>query len=189
MDQDNVHFHGTAASATPLFRQLLGEAIDTAAPCVRRLHHRPGTAVYRGAVVVERGRGALSRLMGWSTGLPPGGEGPIEVEIIAAEGRERWTRRVGGRAMASRLWAHDGLLCERLGAATFGFRLRVEEGAIRWRVVRVRVFGLLPLPAAWFAGVDARESGDDHGRYCFDVCARMPVVGLLVHYRGWLAVP
>jgi len=50
--------------------------------------------------------------------------------------------------------------------------------------VRVRVLGI-PLPAAWFAGVHAREYERD-GRYRFDVVATLPLIGLLVHYHGWL---
>ena len=114
------------------------------------------------------------------------------VEIDAVDGRERWVRRIGGRAMPSRLRAGQGamagLLCERLGAVLFGFAMRVEDDAIVWRVARVRVLGWLPLPARAFAGVIACESERD-GRYRFDVRAALPVAGLLVHYRGWLEVP
>lgn len=78
------------------------------------------------------------------------------------------------------------MLCERLGLATFGFRLALVDGAVAWRVVRVRVFGV-SLPARWFTGVGARESAED-GRYRFDVWAALPLTGLLVHYRGWLDV-
>jgi hypothetical protein len=88
--------------------------------------------------------------------------------------------------MCSRLWAGDGLLCERLGLVTFGFRLGVEQGNLIWRVARVRALGV-PLPASMFTQVLARE-GEAEGRYTFDVQAALPVIGLLVHYRGWLHV-
>jgi len=137
-------------------------------------------------VSVERGADWLSRGCAWATRLPPAGHGPIEVEIVAASAMERWTRHVGRHAMRSRLWAGDGLLCERLGLVTFGFRLGVEHGSLTWRVVRVRALGL-PLPASMFSRVLARE-GETDGRYTFDVRAELPVIGLLVHYRGWLHV-
>lgn len=89
--------------------------------------------------------------------------------------------------MRSRLWAADGLLCERLGAVTFGFRLTVEDGRIVWRVVRVRVLGLLPLPASAFSAVSACE-GEADGKYTFDVTAALPLAGPLVQYQGWLHV-
>ncbi len=61
-----------------------------------------------------------------------------------------------------------------------------DDPGLSWRLVRVRALGL-PLPSGWFAGVRAREFERD-GRYHFDVAAQLPVVGLLVRYRGWLDV-
>lgn len=171
-------------AAPLLFPSLLGERFDALPPVVRALHLHAGAQRLHGEVEVERGTGWLSRLCAWATRLPPAGRGPMEVEIVAMPGSERWTRRVAGHAMPSRLWSRDGLLCERLGLVTFGFRLSVEDAAIVWRVVGVAVFGLR-LPARWFEGVAARESARD-GRYCFDVAAALPLAGLLVRYRGWL---
>ena len=88
--------------------------------------------------------------------------------------------------MPSRLWREGDVLCERLGMATFGFHLEVVNEAIVWRVVRVGVFGV-SLPPRWFTGVGARESADGE-RYTFDVWASLPLVGMLVHYTGWLDV-
>ncbi|GAB3378671.1 hypothetical protein GCM10027432_03020 [Lysobacter fragariae] len=167
-----------------LFPRLLGSDFEALPPLVRALHSREGAQRYRGRVAVERGRNVLSRLCAWATRLPPAGEGGIDVEIVAHDGVEQWTRTVAGHDMRSRLWASDGLLCERLGLVTFGFRLGVEGEAITWRVVRFRALGL-PLPAAWFRGVRARETQRD-GRYLFDVEAALPLAGLLVHYRGHL---
>ena len=178
--------------AVPLFPRVLGPDFDTLPPTVQRLHRTPGAGRWQGEVEVERGRHLLARIFAWVTHLPPAGAGPVVVEIDAVDSHERWVRRIGGRAMPSRLWAGQGamagLLCERLGAVLFGFAMGVEDAAIVWRVSRVRVFGWLPLPARAFAGVIARESERD-GRYRFDVRAEMPVAGLLVHYRGWLEVP
>lgn len=169
-----------------LFPGLLGPRFAGLPPTVRVLHTREGRQHYRGEVEVERGRNALSRLCAWVTRLPPAGRSAIQVDIVADRGREQWTRTVAGHAMRSRLWSGNGLLCERLGLATFGFRLFAEESTIVWRVVRFRALGV-PLPAGWFAGVSAREFERD-GRYHFDVTARLPFAGLLVHYQGWLDV-
>ena len=171
---------------TALFARLLGGAFDALAPRVRALHLRDGVKRYRGEVEVERGRGWLAALCTRATRLPPAGRGPIEVEIVADATGERWTRHIGGHAMRSRLWGEDGLLCERLGLVTFGFALSARDGAIDWRVVRVRALGL-PLSAHWFGAVAAREFDKD-GRYRFDVQAALPLAGMLVRYRGWLDV-
>ena len=53
-----------------------------------------------------------------------------------------------------------------------------------WRVARVTALSVR-LPGRWFDKVQARES-ELEGRYRFDVAAALPVVGLLVRYRGWL---
>ena len=169
-----------------LFERLLGAAFDTLDPGVRKLHRDVGTRHYPGEVEVERGQRLLARTCAWATRLPPAGRGPIEVRIDADGGGESWSRHFGRHAMRSRLRECDGLLHERLGLATFVFRLTARAGAIEWSVERVRALGL-SLPARWFAGVAARESGAD-GRYHFDVRAVLPLAGLLVHYRGWLDV-
>jgi hypothetical protein len=174
------------AAVSSSFAQVLGPAFDTLPAPVRALHVAQGGHRYHGEVQVERGSGWLSRFVAAATHLPPAGTGPVCVEIMASPLEERWTRFIGGRAMPSRLWREDERLCERLGLATFGFRLEVVDGVIAWRVERVRVFGL-SLPARWFTGVGARESADG-GRYAFDVWASLPLAGLLVHYRGWLDV-
>lgn len=178
-----------ASSLDVLFRQLLGaEAFDALPSPVQRLHLQQGSRRYRGNVQVTRGGRWMARLCAWVTRLPPAGTGPITVDIVSDTHGERWTRHVGKHAMASTLWAEDGLLCEHLGLVTFGFRLCTREGGIEWVVQRVRVLGWLPLPAAWFAQVAARESAEGQ-RYHFDVRAALPLAGLLVHYRGWLDMP
>ncbi len=165
---------------------LLGPAFDALPGPVRALHVAQGRRRYAGKVEVERGSGLLSRLVAFATHLPPAISGPLCVEIEASPSQERWTRYIGGRAMPSRLWRDGDVLCERLGVATFGFRLDVVDDAIAWRVAWVRVFGV-SLPSRWFTGVGAREFGEE-GRYRFDVWATLPLTGLLVHYRGWLDV-
>lgn len=179
----------SAASPRPraqqhLFPAVVGDAFASLPAAVRALHD--GSGRWIGEATVERGRGLLSRLCAWATRLPPEGAHPVVVEIVAAHDGERWTRRYGSaHAMPSRLWRARGVLCERLGPVTLRYRMTVENGALVWRVIGIRVLGLLPLPARWFTGVAPRESEED-GRYRFDVRARLPGVGLLVHYRGWL---
>lgn len=177
----------TDSREEPLFARLLGKRFVALPPTVQRLHLRQGATTYRGEVTVERGAGRLARLCIWATRLPPAARGPIAVDIAADASCEHWTRRVGHHAMRSRLWGTDGLLCERLGLVTFAFELGVENGELTWRVVRVRALGI-PLPAAAFRQVSARE-GEEDGRYTFDVTAALPLAGPLIHYRGWLDVP
>lgn len=178
-----------SAEPVPLFVRVLGErAWARLSDPVRALHAGQATQLHRGEVEVERGQGLLSTLMAACTSLPPAGVGGISVRIDADAGRETWTRVFGGRRMRSRLWARggDGLLREHLGPMVFAFGLTVEDGAILWRIERAWLFGCVPLPRRWFVAVRCREYADgDH--YRFDVRAALPGIGLLVHYRGWLA--
>ena len=90
--------------------------------------------------------------------------------------------------MPSRLQQHPHGLAERLGLLRFVFDLDVDVdvASLRWHVRSVHVLGV-PLPRRRFTGVTAREFERD-GRYHYDVAARLPRIGLLVHYAGWLDV-
>ena len=171
----------------PLFRRLLGDRFDALPGPVRALHDRE-----TGAVSIGRGsvRGATSRLirgLAAALGLPaPADDVEVRVEIVPDGAGEVWTRRFGSRTMRSRLGARNGRLIELLGPAAFEFSLTASPLGLDWTLERFCILGL-PLPAAWCAGIVAAERADRE-RYCFDVRASLPGVGLLVHYRGWLHV-
>jgi hypothetical protein len=65
---------------------------------------------------------------------------------------------------------------------TFG--LNSGENHVGWEWKEMRILGLR-LPLRWFAHVRAR-CGEEQGRYRFDVSARLPLIGLVVAYSGWL---
>jgi hypothetical protein len=171
-----------------LFARVLGQPAFSALPRrVQLLHAETGARVYAGEADIERGTGLLSRLCGWATSLPLAGRAvPLQVEISAGDGAETWTRRFASHAMCSRLWMEDDCVCERLGFITLAFGLAIESGVLEWRLRRAWALGV-SLPARWFASVRAREF-DDGSRYRFDIGARLPLVGLLVRYTGWLDV-
>ena len=170
-----------------LFQQALGAAFFNLPAPVRRLHALRGTACYAGIASVERGRNPLARLCARVAGLPGAMQDvPITVDFSADARGETWRRDFGGTRMQSRLAFKDGLLRERIGPLQFRHALLANGGAIWWRVAGVRLFGVLPLPARWFRGVRCCEQGDD-ARYRFTVEARMPVIGQVIRYEGWLA--
>lgn len=76
------------------------------------------------------------------------------------------------------------LLREKLGLLCFDFELAPDGSGFAWQIQRVSVLGV-PLPAALFSGVFARSFAQG-GVYQFEVSVNMPVVGLLVAYRGHL---
>jgi hypothetical protein len=151
---------------------------------LRRIHDDRSKQLH-GRCNVERGASWLVRWLAPMMSLPPGGSDvPLTVAIRVDDQGETWTRNFGGHRMQSRLLAHDPLLAERLGATTLLFTLSAVAGRIEWRVVAVRFLGV-PLPLSWFAAAAATEAIVD-GHYTFDVSATLPLVGLLIRYRGWL---
>ncbi len=170
----------------PLFAQLLGPAFARLEPPVHALHDRHGTWRYAGQARVRRGRHWLVPVLAWGARLPPSHESlPTTVEFTASAYGERWVRRFGGHPMRSRLWLREGRLREQLGAVRFEFALDERDGAIHWQARRAWLFGVLPLPAGWFANVRCREYAVA-GRYAFEVDVALPWVGPFIRYEGQL---
>ncbi|MBS0199724.1 MAG: DUF4166 domain-containing protein [Proteobacteria bacterium] len=170
-----------------LFQRLLGAEFYHLAPAIKALHGRRGEFRYAGIASVRRGRGLPKALLARIARLPPAMEdAPIAIRFSAGSEGETWQRRFGSASMQTHARIRDGLLMERLGPCTFGYRLVRVGKELAWTVERARLFGIIPLPAKLFDGVRCRESQDDAGRYCFFVEARLPVLGLLIRYEGWL---
>lgn len=165
--------------------RLLGDDIDRLPLAVAALHATDGAVVWRGRVDVERGGGVLGHLVGAMLSLPPAGpDQEITFRRTPSGDTERWERIISGRTFASRLGARDGLLVERLGPAVFRFRLIADEEMLRWQYEGARILGL-PWPKALAPHIVAQEEASG-GRYRFTVSVRLPVIGLVVAYRGWL---
>ena len=174
-------------NSSSVFARLLGDDFLQLAPIVAQLHRLDGPGQWQGQCVIRRGRHPLARLCGWAARLPRDGQAlTTTVSLQRHPGQETWTRNFGGVPMRSTMWPWHGRLRERLGLVQFDFQLGVDAGALTWDTRAVRVLGLLPLPASWFSGVQCTEAEDDQGRYTFDVRASLPLVGLIVHYQGWL---
>lgn len=170
----------------PLFQRLLGDAFQSLAPQVRELHSLRTTSTWRGQSSIQRGPHPVAGVCAAIAGLPPSMENiATTVEFEAADDSEIWRRDFGGYAMQSRLHARENQLRERLGPMEFTFDLSARDGEIHWRTTGARLFGVLPLPAKWFANVRCRERGIA-ARYEFLVEATLPWVGSLIRYEGWL---
>ncbi len=168
-----------------MFAQVLGAPFEQLAPQVRALHSIPLRQRWSGQGEVLRGNHWLVAPCAWLARLPPSSSVPVTVEFVTDAGGERWNRHFGAARMASRLWQRNGRLFEQLGALRFRFALREEGGQILWRAERAWAFGLVPLPARWFAQVHCRER-EHAGRYEFLVDVSMPLIGRLIRYEGWL---
>lgn len=170
---------------TPLYARIMGADFARLQPSVRALHQVNAELVASGTADVVRGRHPLARLIGWAMGFPPDGRKvPVSVWMREEAGGERWRRDFGGICFESRLSQRGALLVEQFGPLRFGIELRHEPSGLsmpfrRWWI------GPVPMPAFLLPRGMAREYEVGH-RFHFDVPIALPLIGLLVHYRGWL---
>ena len=168
-----------------LFGGLLKDSFEALPPAIRQIHDKRSKHL-RGRGNVTRGTHWLVKWLAPFASLPPTGRDiPIDVVIRVHSQGETWSRNFNGHAMESHLFANGLLLAERLGAVTLIFKLSADANTLQWKVTGAKCLGL-PLPTTWFAGAGATEHILD-GRYSFDVSATLPLIGLLVHYQGWLS--
>jgi hypothetical protein len=173
-----------------LFPILLGHDWERLSAEVKRMHHQgPTSLIARGIADVDGSQQWIIRLLRRKLGLPrPGQQQPVEVSIARSDTHEIWTRRFGSDCMRTRLCRAPGapLLMEKLGLVTLLFALTREHEAIDWQLRGARLFGL-PMPLGLFGKVQAR-CASVNGRYTFQIDTRLPLLGQLVAYRGWLEI-
>ena len=172
----------------PLYARAMGRAVfEPAAAGGPR--HPPGAARRRRARggdgdprpqsdrPADRGR--------WSASRPKGAH-ELHVHFEEQDGVETWTRRFSGKGFHSRLSLRRALLVERFGLLTFGFELPADENGLGM-ILRAWWLGPVRMPLFLGPRCAAREWEED-GRFQFDVSIALPLIGLVAHYRGWLAV-
>ncbi|PMQ06212.1 hypothetical protein DyAD56_06130 [Dyella sp. AD56] len=176
-------------SPTALFHTLLDPADwPRLHPAVQRMHGEGCIIEASGNADVDGARHALARwLRRWLTLPEPGDGQAIALTIERLATHERWTRRFArGRMHSSLSRGSDPYLRERLGLVSLHFSLRREGDAIDWQLRRASLLGI-PLPRALCGTVFSR-SGAREGRYAFDIDVRLPLLGQLIAYRGWLEI-
>jgi hypothetical protein len=178
-------------TSAALFPGLLGEDTWRSLPtAIQAMHGATPTTLHANGMADVAGASHLSarcarRLLGLP---PPGLQQALALTIERHGTREVWTRRFTGRHMQSVLdrRVDSPLLYERLGPATLGFALRRDGDAIDWQLRSLQVFGV-PMPRVLRGRVLSR-SGVRDGCYHFSVDVRLPVLGQLIAYEGWLEV-
>jgi hypothetical protein len=170
----------------PLYARVMGERYDALPETVRDMHRWCADAGASGEATVERDGSIAARLIALVMGFPRAGTHPLHVSFIERDGVEAWTRTFGDRSFTSHLSERHGRLVERFGPLRFAFELPSDARGLEMRIVAWSCFGV-PLPMALAPRSVAREWQED-GRFHFDVPIALPLVGLVVHYRGWLVM-
>lgn len=168
----------------PLYARIMGERFASLPPLLRALHsvNRDGGA--QGQAQVRRGAHPLARLVAAVMRFPPPGTHDLHVAFSTGRACEVWTRDFGGHRFSSELREDRGRLVERFGPFRFRFDLPSDTSGLRMITRGWTTFGV-PLPLFLAPRTQAREWQED-GRFRFDVRIALPLIGLLVQYRGAL---
>lgn len=177
-----------APTPPSLYARLMGAAFDRLHPAVQRFHQLQGLHHLHGQVQTRAPATVAARWLARGLGSPQANRtGPIRFELLAEAGREVWTRHFPDRCMRSTLSLDGEGLGEQLGLARLGFSLAEVDGTLVMQLRRLYWAGV-PCPRWALPEVHAVETGDGN-RLHFDVRARLPGIGEVAGYRGYLELP
>jgi hypothetical protein len=173
-----------------LFAHLLGAAFERLPEPVRKIHGISAALATAGLAEITTPRGFMPWLICKFAGLPkPGLNIPVTVSFHPdMRGRQHWKRRFGTRRYASTMRALGdagaGILVERLGLFDLYFHLMPREDGLVWSVTGWALLGMA-LPS-WSVPRITCFEGAAGERFLFDIDVAFPIVGQVIHYRGWL---
>jgi hypothetical protein len=188
------HNIGTQAqevfAPAPLFRRLLGNAYDALPPVIRQAHQVHGVLVLEGKADAASPDHVLGRWIAWLFRLPRSGSNmPVRVEMRSEDdGSESWTRIYPGVTMRSKLRDPDSKthqVTEVLGPLSIRLHWKPSERGLELETLSARLFGC-PLPDFLCPRSHASETVDADGQFHFDVPIALPLIGIIVHYKGSL---
>ena len=103
-------------------------------------------------------------------------------------GGEHWQRQFADRryqsAIAAGTGRDAGFLIEHFGLFDLKFRLTPQADGLQWSLAGWRFAGIR-LPRWSVPKIECLESADGE-RFTFDIDVTFPLIGWLIHYRGWL---
>lgn len=183
---------GETAAPPSVFRRLLGKAFDHLPPAIRQAHDVQGFLALEGEADATGPDNWIGSAIAFLFRLPPAGKNlPVRVEMRSEDdGSETWTRIYPGVTMRSNLRDPDPAtrqVDEVIGPVAVRLAWQVTADALELTTLHARLFGI-PLPRALKPRSHARESVDANGTFRFDVPIALPLIGTIVHYRGWLKV-
>jgi|AGTN01.3.fsa_nt_gi hypothetical protein len=173
------------------FQRILGAAFEGLPGPVQHFHGLSGELHTNGTAEITSVANPTAWALCKIAGLPkPGRDVPVTVSFHPdGKGREFWDRHFAGRRYASTMEAgqgkDDGLLIEHFGPFDLLFRLEPREGGLGWSLSGWRLLGI-PLPTWSRPAIECTEMAEGN-RFVFDIDVAFPLMGHVVHYRGWLA--
>jgi len=174
----------------PLYRKILGLAFSALPLRLQELHGSSAHRKWTGFADVRRGHGPAVALVAALVGFPKAAlRVPVTVTFSPKNGGERWVRSFDGKLFSSvqsiGIGRDQHLLVERFGMASFALALVMEGDRL---LLVPRRWSLLGIPMPHFllpTGLSFETERE--GEFCFDVEISMPLIGLVVAYRGTLS--
>lgn len=179
-----VHAIIERALPPPLYVRVADGGYAALPPAVRAMHDTLGDGGAAGEARVEGASNFIGRLIARVLRFPPAGSYPLHVAFEGDGNCERWTRSFGSRQFSSRLSELHGRLVERFGPLRFAFDLACDATGLRM-VMTGWSIGPVPLPLVLAPRSPARE-WEENGVFHLDAPITLPLIGRIVHYRGWL---
>jgi saccharopine dehydrogenase-like NADP-dependent oxidoreductase len=181
----------TRPHAKPLFGYAMGNPFGTMPSATQTLHRGTPAVIGEGAADIDAPDNFAGRLISALFRFPkPGKEVPISVLVEQTPAGERWLRRYPGRDMLSFMGNPDAkaqTIEERFGPFAFRMNISGHANGLDMEMVSAR-FGALKLPRFLTPDVTATERTDTSNRHLFDVSIRLPLIGKIVRYAGWLTL-
>jgi len=170
-----------------LFQQVLGAQFETL-PFVLKLGHQvSNTKIMRGRVDVVRGKNPLCQMAASIIGFAKtGADREISICMDVRDDQEVWTRTIDGNAFRSVLSKGPNLfeVYERFGPIKFKMKFRIADEKLHYDIVSAKVLGI-PFPKFLLPKSITHERVEE-GKFVFDVEIRLPLLGRLIAYKGWL---
>jgi Domain of unknown function (DUF4166)/Saccharopine dehydrogenase NADP binding domain len=168
----------------PLYQKIMGQSFDSLPPPVRTMHDICGSGTAYGHAEVDRGSSLLARLVCTIMRFPPAGRHQLTVYFTEENGVEQWTRAFGGHNFSSELSEAKGQLIERFGPMRFHFDLPATDQGLTMVMRKWSIFSV-PMPL-WLAPRSVAREWAEGADFCLDVPIDLPLIGRIIHYRGWL---
>ncbi|AWM80468.1 hypothetical protein DKL61_08900 [Gammaproteobacteria bacterium ESL0073] len=172
-----------------LFAKLLGKQYEELPAAIKQFHDTPGH-LWKGYVNATGSNNVLAKIIRTFMGFPkPGNNLPITVSVYYTDqGNERWSRSFGNKKFSSLLMIdkkNPQLMSESFGLIKQHYKLELADNWLCWRLQYCSLLGV-KLPSFLSPKIIANEGIDEKGTYQFIAKAELPLIGILLEYRGFL---
>ena len=172
-----------------IYQQALGAAYEKLDKPLQEFHRKSGSFAMEGKADISNGYGLMAKIVRSVFGFPSARtECPLTVTIGITDKGEHWERRFNGKRMYSfqqpGRGRDAGLIVERFGAISVGLAVAENRGRLELVPRNWRFLGV-PMPNFLLPSGRIFEHGAND-RLNFNVEIRLPIVGPVVSYKGWL---